>query len=219
MNFHSHWLSDVLTMSSVALKKNWTTAEEINRIWSSPKMDGKLNLLCLNSPTCSCGVACLWKEVNWILRYTKNIPDSWKKFLSLLQRRNSYVELISSSTTYRSTCHLGQEQIVDISLLQSLLIDRNSVDLEVKFDNLIQGLQLWLVIEVSYHYHCYVDFLFKYNVRVATLIWTHLIHRSRSLWSNWTICSLFCIVLVLQTMLLGCLLILRLQSPRWLTVD
>jgi len=45
-----------------------------------------------------------------------------------------------------------------------------SVNFEVKFDNPIQGLQLWLVAEARYHYRCYVDFVFKYNVRVATLI-------------------------------------------------
>jgi len=41
----------------------------------------------------------------------------------------------------------------------------------------MQGLQLWLVIKVRYHYRCYVDFLSKYNCRAAALIlklWIHV---------------------------------------------
>ena len=48
---------------------------------------------------------------------------------------------------------------------------------EVKFDNPIQGLQLWLVIEVRYHYDCYLPF--EHNRRFATLIRTYWIQRSQ----------------------------------------
>ena len=79
---------------------------------------------------------------------------------------------------------------------------RTSAKFKVEFDNPIQGLQLWLVIEVRYQYYCYVVSSSKYNCRVTSLIWTRWIHRSRK-WSwNWTSYSLFYIVLLLQAMLL-----------------
>ena len=73
---------------------------------------------------------------------------------------------------------------------------------EVKFDNAIQGLQLWLVIEVRYHHDCYVGLLFEHNCRFTTLIRTPWIHRLQRWWQNWTSYSLFCIVPLLQVMLL-----------------
>jgi len=64
-----------------------------------------------------------------------------------------------------------QKQIVSESLPRSLqLIQGTSANFEVKFDDPIQGLQLWLVIEVCYHYDCYVSLLFEHNCRFATLI-------------------------------------------------
>ena len=120
MDIHTHWLSNALTTSMFALKKNWTKTSRMNNIWSSSKTSGKLGLLCLRSCTCSCGVACLRKEMKWVSKYTKNIPDDRK--YSLVQRRDPCLKLILSSTTYGSTCLLEQEQIVRESLPRSLLI-------------------------------------------------------------------------------------------------
>ena len=178
MNFHTHSLSNVLTTSMLALKETWITASGVNSIWNSPETGGKLSLLCLSSFTCSCGSACLWKEVNWILNYTKNILNYGKNSLaSLVQRRDQCLKLISSSTTYRNTCLLGQERTVGLYFDHSWFIHRTLVNFEVKFP--IQGLQLWLVIKVRCHYCCYVHFLFTYNDRVTTLIWTPWIKRLR----------------------------------------
>jgi len=55
---------------------------------------------------------------------------------------------------------------------------------EVKFDNPIHELQLWLVIKVCYRYHC-DDFLSKYNCRVTILIWIPWIHGSRKCWGSY----------------------------------
>ena len=46
-----------------------------------------------------------------------------------------------------------------------------SAKFKVEFDNLIQGLQLWLVIEVRYHYCCHADSLYKYDGRITALTW------------------------------------------------
>jgi len=129
LNWHSEFIGklDKIPYSLVVkfnvnsrLKENWTISG-INSIWHSPKTSGKLSLLCLSSPTCSCGAACSWKEVNWILRYTKNIPNYGKNsFTSPVQRRDPC--LISSSTTYGNTCLLEQEKIVREFLPRSLLI-------------------------------------------------------------------------------------------------
>ena len=123
MNFHTHSLSNVLTTSMLSLKETWTTASGVNSIWSSPETGGKLNLLYLSSFTCSCGLACLWKEVNWILNYTKSIFNYGKNSLaSLVQRRDRCLRLISSSTTYGNICLLEQEQIMREYLPWSLLV-------------------------------------------------------------------------------------------------
>ena len=49
-------------------------------------------------------------------------------------------------------------------------LHRILVNFEVKFDDPIQGLQLWLAIKVRYHHRCYAYFHFKYNGRFVMLI-------------------------------------------------
>ena len=120
-NLPTHSLSDVLTMSMIALKENCANGSRVNSDWSSRKMGGKLRSLCLISPTCSCGVACLWKETNWISKYTKNAPKDYS-LVSVVQRRDPYVKLKSSSMTCRNTCVVEQEPIVREYLPRSLLI-------------------------------------------------------------------------------------------------
>jgi len=80
-------------------------------------MCGKLSL-CLIS---SCGIACLWKEVNWVLKYTKNTPNYGEKSLAgLVQRRGPCVKPILVLMIYGDTCLL--EPIVREYLPQSLLV-------------------------------------------------------------------------------------------------
>ena len=117
----THSLSHVLTMSMIALKENCAKGSKVNSDWSSPKMGGKLRSLCLISPTCLCGIACLWKETNWVLKYTKNAPKEYS-LVSVVQRRDPYVKLKSSSMTCRNTCVVEQEPIVREYLPRSLLI-------------------------------------------------------------------------------------------------
>jgi len=147
-------------------------------------MGSKLSLLCLSRPTSSCGAACSWKEVNWILKYTKKFSNDRRYGCSgVLQRRNPCVKQASGLMIYGNMYLPEQKQIVSESLPRSLqLIQGISANFEVKFDNPIQGLQLWLVIEVRYHYDCYVSLLFEHNRRFATLIWTPWIHRSKRWW-------------------------------------
>ena len=118
-----------------------------------------------------------------------------------LQRRNPCVKPASGLTIYGNMCLPEQKQIVSGSLPRSFLVYSEDLS-KIRFDNPIQGLRLWLAIEVRYHYDCYVSLLFEYNHRFATLIRTHWIHRLQRWWQNWTSLSLFCIVLLLQAMLL-----------------
>jgi len=183
-------------------KEHWTIAPGVNSLWRSPQTNGKLRLLCLSCPTCSCGAACSQKEVNWMLIYTNNIHKGRRYGCSgALQRRNPCVKPASDLTIYGNMYLLEQKQIVSGSLPRSFLVYSEDLS-KIRFDNPIQGLRLWLVIKVRYHYDCYVSLLFKYNRRFATLIWTHWIHRLQRWWQNWTSFSPFCIVLLLQAMLL-----------------
>ena len=183
-------------------KEHRTIAPGVNSLWRSPQTNGKLRLLCLSCPTCSCGAACSQKEVNWMLIYTNNIHKGRRYGCSgALQRRNPCVKPASDLTIYGNMCLLEQKQIVSRSLPRSFLVYSEDLS-KIRFDNPIQGLRLWLAIEVRYHYDCYVSLLFEYNHRFATLIRTHWIHRLQRWWQNWTSLSLFCIVLLLQAMLL-----------------
>ena len=122
---------------------------EVNSIWNEPKVDGKLNI---SSSTYSCGVALSSKLV--IFEIYRNHSRRRKVARLRVTRRSDPMCKASINGIWLMD---RSWMWVNLCVNYSQFTQSTSAKFKVEFDDLIQGLQLWFVIEVNYHH---VDPLF-----------------------------------------------------------